>query len=77
MDSVQEEAGLPGCNRGSWSAALPLLESDQKVTGALLAVAELEQRYPFVKVVDFAVQPDLEDPARRVAALKLIALFRK
>ena len=76
MGSVQEAAGLPGYHRGFWSVALPLLETEQSGAGVALAAAELERRQPFVNVLDFAVQPDSEDPARRVAVLKLMTLFR-
>lgn len=77
LNKVGEEASLPGYSRGSWSVTLPLAESAHQIDSALLAVAELERNHPFVKVVDFAIQPDPEVPARHVAAVSLLTLFRK
>ena len=77
MNAVREEAALPGYSRGYWSVALPIPEADRSAAASLLAAAEFEQRHPFVKVVDFAIRPDPENPSRRIALLNVAALIRQ
>lgn len=77
MNAVREEPVLPGYSRGFWSVAVPIQEGDHSAAGSLLAAAEFEQRHPFVKVVDFAIRPDPENPSRRIALLNVAALIRQ
>ena len=77
MNSVREDYDLPGYDRGYWSVSLPIAEARDKAAASLLAVAEFEQQHPFVRILDFAIQPDPEDPAGRVGSLSLATLIRK
>lgn len=77
MNVIRAEPDLPGFCRGYWSVGLPLGEASRSEAGSLLAVAELEQQYPFAKVLDFAVRPDPENPQGRIVLLNVAALVRK
>lgn len=77
LNTAVEEPGLPGYQRVYWSVALPIGEAARNVTGLLRAVAELEQQNSFVKVLDFSVQPNPENPGLRMGALNVAALVRK
>ena len=77
MNTVREEPDLPGFCRGYWSVGLPLTETSGSAMGSLLAVAEFEQQHPLVKVLDFAIRPDPENPDGRIALLNVAALIRK
>lgn len=78
LKTVVDVDGLPGFARGYWSLTLPFAKFDRhKSAGALLAVTEFEKQNPFVKVRDFAIQPDPEDSAGRIGTLNLTLLFRR
>ncbi len=74
---VHEDSDLPGYQRGHWAAEVPIGEAGHKVAEALLAVAEFEQHHLFVRIQEFVIRSDPEDPARRIAFLNVTALFRK
>jgi hypothetical protein len=77
MNTIRDVPELPGFHRGYWSVGVPLAETPRSAEGALLAVAEIEQQHPLVKVLDFAIRPDPEHPQGRVALLNVSALIRK
>lgn len=77
LNTAVEEPGLPGYQRVYWSVALPVGEAARNVTGMLLAVAELEQQNSFLKVLDFSVQPNPENPRLRIGAVNIAALVRR
>lgn len=77
LNTVVEEPELPDYSRGYWSVGLPVDEDPKKVTELLLAVAEIEPLNTFVRVLDFAIRADPEDPVRRVGLLNVAALIRK
>ena len=77
LNTTLDEPGMPGNSRGYWSLALPIDEAGRNVTGLLFAVAALEQQHSFVRVLDFGIRPDPENPGRRVAGLNLAVLIRK
>jgi hypothetical protein len=74
---TQVEPGLPGYRRSYWAVGLHIPEGDPNLTGLLLAVAQIEQRHRFVRVMDFAILPDVEDPRLRTAAISLVTLVRE
>lgn len=77
MNTVRDEPDLPGYQRGYWSVGVPIEEANHHAAGALLAVAEFEQQHPFVRVLEFAIRRDPENPAGRIAVLNVAALIRK
>ena len=77
LNSIQDEPDISGYERGVWSVALPVEEAGRNATKLFLAVADIEQQNPFVRVLDFAIRPDPENPGGRVASLNLSALIRK
>ena len=77
LNTIQEEPHLRGYQRVYWSVGLPIPEVDRIVTALLSEVVKLEQADRFIKVVDFALQPDAEDPRLRTAAINIMALVRK
>ena len=77
MNANLDEAGLPGYKRIYWSMALPIEKADRNITGLLLAIAELEQKDPGIKVIDFALQRDAEDARMRVANVNVSILVPK
>lgn len=77
LNATQDTPGLPGYQRVFWSMALPVSESDRNATGLLLAVAELEERNRFIKVLDVSLQPDAEDPLQRTAGINFMAVLPK
>jgi len=76
-NTMREEPDLPGFCRGYWSVGLPLGGSGCSAAGSFLAVAEFEQQHPFVRVLDFAIRPDPENPGGRIALLNVAALIPK
>ena len=77
LATVQPETDLPGFQRVYWSVGLPIPRTDRNVDGLLLAVAGLEQQERFIKVIDFALQPDAVDPSLRTASVSNVVLDQK
>ena len=77
LNPTLDETELPGYGHGHWFVALPIGNAGRDVTTMLLAVADLDQQDPFVRVLTFHIQPDYENPGRRVGSLNLGALIRK
>lgn len=77
LNGTQDEPGIPGYERGFWSVTLPVDEAGPIPVNLFLAVAEIEQRNPYVRVLDFAIRPDPEMPGQRLMSLNLTALVPK
>ena len=77
LNTTQDEPELPGYGRGYWSAALPIDGAGRNIRTMLAAVADLEEQQPFLRVLDFAIRPDPENPKGRVGLLNLGTLIRK
>jgi hypothetical protein len=77
LNTTQDCPDLPGYAHGYWSVALPIGDAGPKVTAMLLAVAELEQRDPFLRVLEFAIRTDPENPGGRMGSLNLGTVIRK
>ena len=77
LNTVQEEPRLGGYQRVYWSVGVPIPEADRNVSVLLHEVVKLEEPDRFIKVVDFALQPDVDDPHLRTAAINIMALVRK
>lgn len=77
LNTTQDEPELPGYEHGYWSAALPIDGEGRNIDAMLAAVAEIEPLHPFLRVLDFAIRPDPENPQGRVGLLNLGTLIRK
>jgi hypothetical protein len=77
LNTVQDEAGLPGYRRAYWGIGLPIENGEKSVNGLLLAVEQLERQNRFVRVIDFAIRPDVENPLLRTAAINIVALVQE
>lgn len=76
MNTMRAVPDLSGYSRGYWSLGVPIREGNHSDLGTFLAAAELEKQHPYVKVVDFAIRPEPEDPKRRIALLNVSVLVR-
>lgn len=77
LNTTQEQANIPGYDRAFWSVALPVKEKGREVAKLLRAVADLERQNFFIRVLDFVIRPDPENPDGPVASMNLTALVRK
>lgn len=77
MNEAKEAPGLPGYEHHYCSMALPIDDAGRNIATLLLAVSGLRQQVPFVRVLDFSIRPDPENPGGRVGSLGLVALTRK
>lgn len=77
LNTTQDEPEQPGYEHGYWSAALPVDGAGRNIIGMLVAVADIEEEYPFLRVLDFAIRPEPENPQGRVGLLNLGTLIRK
>ena len=77
LNAMHDEPAISGYERGIWSVILPVEEARQNETKLRLAVAEIESQNPFMRVLDFAIRPDPENPSGRVVSLNFAALVRK
>ena len=77
LNGTEDKPGIPGYERGYWSVILPIDEAGPKPANLFIAVAEIEQRNPFVRVLDFAISPDPKNSGGRVVSLNLSALVPK
>ena len=75
--TAEEEPDLPGYRKVYWSVGLPIPKTDRNVEGLLQAVADLEERDRYLKVTDFALQPDVVDPSLRTASVSIVILDQK
>jgi len=75
--TAREDRDLPGYQRVYWSIGLPIPRTDRNVAGLLLTLSDLEKQDRFIKVIDFALQPDAEDPSLRTASINLMILSEK
>lgn len=77
LSTIQEMPDLPGYQRVYWSVGLSVAKADRTLTGLLISVAELEEQNRFIKVLDFALQPDVEEPGARTVGINLVTLLPK
>jgi hypothetical protein len=74
---VMDEPETPGYQRVYWVLGIPVEERNQKLPNLLFAVADIEDRNPYIKVIDFAIRPEPTDPRRRIATVNIAALVSK
>jgi hypothetical protein len=77
LDVVQDEPGASSYERGLWTVDLPIDEAGRNLASLLGAVADLDQRDSFVRVLEFEIRPDPRKPGARVASLNLATVLRK
>lgn len=77
MNTTQDTPGLKGYSDHYFSVALPVDAAGRDVPKMLTAVADFDQQSRFVRVLDFSIRPDPENPGGRVGSLNLTALTGK
>lgn len=77
LNLIRDEPNLPDYQRSFWSMALPVEDTGLNIAQLLFAVEDLEEQHPFLRVLDFAIRPDPENPDRQLAVLNLSALLPK
>jgi hypothetical protein len=77
LSALRDEPRIPGCERSFWSVRLPIDAAGRNVPTLLLAVADLDQQNPFLRVLDFSTRPDPDNRTRRVAAIEVGILSPK
>ncbi len=76
LNTTREEPKIPGYRRGYWSVALPIDKDGANIPTLLTTIADLEQHYAFVRVLDFAIRPDPENPEARLGLMNFAAVIR-
>jgi hypothetical protein len=68
---------LPGFERSYWAVELPITGGAKEIRAALVGLAGLETADSFVRILDAAVRPDSQNPARQVAVANVVILAPK
>ena len=77
LNTILDEAGLPGFERSYWAVEVPIGAATQKVLEACLSVAEIEPLDPSIRVLDVAIHPESGDPTRGHVVVNVALLSRK
>lgn len=70
LNTALKEPGLPRCQRTYWAVDLPIQNAAHDIPKLLIAVAELEEAEPIVRVIDVAIR---QDSGRRTAVCGVVA----
>jgi hypothetical protein len=74
LNSIHEIPETRNFHRGYWSVGVPVDESGKNIRGLLTAVAQFERQNAFVRVLDFSIVPDPENPGKRLAGMNVTTL---
>jgi hypothetical protein len=77
QDAARNEPNASDYERGSWTVNLPIDEAGLNVPKLLSAVADIDQRSAFVRVLEFEIRSNPEKPGGRVGFLNLATVLRK
>ena len=77
LGAVLDVPDLAGYQRIYWAVGVNLPDGSRNIPRLLFAVAEIEEQYPFARVIDFAIRPDPEDPRCRAATVNIAVLVPK
>jgi hypothetical protein len=77
LNAAQDEPNASGYERGFWSVALPIDVTGRNLPTLLVAVADMDEQNAFVRVLDFEIRPDPENPGVRLGVLNLATVLRK
>ena len=77
LTSLHEVPETQEFQRGYWSVGLPVDEAGDDVPGLLSAVAQFESQNSYVRVLDFTIGTDPENPGKRIAGMNLTTLVCK
>lgn len=77
LTATNHEPDIPGYERTVWSVRVPIDGNDPNVGSLLRAAADLDPQRSHLRVLDFSLRPDPEDPERRLAAIHVSVLSRK
>lgn len=75
--TARDDRNIPDYERGRWNVRIPIDAGGRNIASLLLAVAELEGRLPFVRILDVSITPDSENPAQRRVVMDLDILSPK
>lgn len=75
--ALRQDQKQPGTERGYWSVGISAGPRGQEIGKILLAVADLETRYPFMRLVNFSIDPNPEKPGERIAAVNVTSLIKE
>lgn len=76
LATIEPDKDIADYDRIYWSIGLPIPMSDHSLKALLVAIANLEELDRLIKVTDFSVQPDSENPAQRNASIGVVILAR-
>jgi hypothetical protein len=74
---TKPEAGLPGYERTYWHLKLPSQAGMEGISGMLVAAADMELHFPFIRVLDLSFRCGEEAPFPPSGGLNISALTRK
>ena len=75
--TTRQAADLSDYQKIYWSIGIPIPETEPNLQQLLVAVTALEQGDRYIKMTDFAVEADPQNPNLRVASLNLVVLGTK
>jgi hypothetical protein len=67
---------IPGYERGFWFVGLPI-EARQNISTMVLAAVDLELQNPLLRMLDFAIRPDSDNPAQHLMVINIAVLAPK
>lgn len=76
LNTALNEPDMPDYERSYWAVDLPIRATTADMSKLLIAVAELEEAEPLVKVMDLAIRQD-DDSGRRTAVINVTTLVRR
>ena len=75
LNTVTDEDRLPGYRRAYWSIGIPVASGPFATTKLLTMIAAIEEQNRYVRLVDFALRADVEDPNQQTALLNVAAIL--
>jgi hypothetical protein len=77
LNSIQEIPETPNFRRGYWSIGVPVEEDGKNIPAVLTTLAQLEKQNPYLRVLDFSIAADPENPGKRIAGMNLTTLVAR
>ena len=77
LNTFADVPELPCYERSYWAVELPIAGGAKELRAALVGLAGLEMADPFLRILDTAVRPDAQNPARQIAVANVVILAPK